>query len=61
VVTIQGDLFLYKMFRMIVGVLISVGYDTLSLQDVHWAVADGHWNTTGSNNNNTERGCVEEG
>jgi hypothetical protein len=46
---------------MIVGVLISVGYDTLSLQDVHWAVADGHWNTTGSNNNNTERGCVEEG
>jgi tRNA U38,U39,U40 pseudouridine synthase TruA len=61
VVTIQGDLFLYKMFRMIVGVLISVGYDTLSLQDVHWAVVNGHWNTTGSNNNNTERGCVEEG
>jgi tRNA U38,U39,U40 pseudouridine synthase TruA len=61
VVTIRGDRFLYKMCRMIVGVLLSVGYgnNNLSLQDVQFALANGHWNTD-TRMEDEDEGCVEE-
>jgi len=44
VVVLEGDRFLYKMCRMIVGALISVGYGKLSVDEISTALDQGHWN-----------------